>query len=61
VAGAAAGETVGSSTTLAASGDNHLFTGERLVDRAGKSVFGVGNAESGHQSIHRLSGDPYIH
>jgi hypothetical protein len=33
---------------LAAPGDNHLFTGERLVDEAGKPILGVGNAVGGN-------------
>jgi hypothetical protein len=33
---------------LAASDDDHLFTGERLVDQAGKPVLGIGDAVSGH-------------
>src|SRR5271156_2812520 len=33
---------------LAAPGDNHLFTGKRLVDQAWKPVLGVGNTVSGH-------------
>jgi hypothetical protein len=28
--------------------DDYLFTGERLVDQAGKPVLGIGDAVSGH-------------
>jgi hypothetical protein len=33
---------------LAAPGDDHLFTGERLVDQARKPVLSFGNAVGGH-------------